>query len=379
MSFPERLSEITVAWLNEVLTKKYASPPGRVRSFDAEPIARQGVTSTIYLITLTYDREPHRGPDRLIAKFSSDNEAVREALAANRGYQREVGFYLAVGDDAGIPVPRCYAACYDAASNRCLLVLDYIDNTCERDVFSGTVADIELAVRHLAAFHARWWGKEGALTGFTRGMAPFLVELYAGKLTDSLNHIRTRYRDQVGPTLISLLELWLENTPLFARYFQRGPLTLCHGDFHRNQLLFPITDGDPFCVIDWQLVCIDSGPTDLAHIIVTGLLPDQRRQKEREIVEEYHRLLLAGGVRNHSRDDTWLQYRLGIVKLALFYLSAFAIGDVQPMAAWWDADATHAGTPFWDVLCTWPSRAMEEHGVLDLLAEIVRREGKQLS
>jgi len=374
MSFPTQLSDVTVDWLNEVFIKKGVLTTERIISFDAEPVARQGFTSMTHIITLSYDRTPEQAPNKIIGKFSLDNEAVKEHIRSIRGFQREVNFYTEFGEDAGIPIPRCYAAEYDPDNESCMLLLDYIDNTCQRDMFSGTVADIESAVEHLAAFHAKWWGKTHELKGIYHRRGSFLLELNIKKLTVSLDNIYKKYRDKVGQTAISLLELWLPNAHLLDNYILKGPLTLCHGDFHRDQLLFPISEGDPFCAIDWQFVSIDCGPADLARlIIIGGLFPDQRREKECELVEKYHALLLRHGVKDYSIEQTWEHYRLGIVEQALFYLCTFeekwAISDV---INFWAADERLKRLSFWDVICNWPSQALEEHGVLDLLADIVR-------
>jgi hypothetical protein len=85
----------------------------------------------------------------------------------------------------------------------------------------------------------------------------------------------------------------------------------------------------------------------------------------------YHSLLLEGGVTGWYIEQTWEQYRLGMVKLVLFYLCTFQMKDVGPIIEWWNADESHMGISFWDVLCRWPSQALEDHGVVDLLAGIV--------
>lgn len=374
MPFPARLSEVTVDWLNDVLVEKRILTTERVAAFTVEPVPLQGLTCSVHVLTLSYDRPSARAPQKLILKISTDNPAARQALAANRGYQREVSFYSNIGSDAGIPVPACYAARYNAEDDSCVLLLDYIDNTCQKDVFSGVPEDVDLAVEHLAALHAGWWGRERELEsrGIVYAQAPFLLDIYLEKLTAALGCLSGRYRTDAGPTLMSLLDLWLPNARLFADHFRKGPLTLCHGDFHRNQILFPVAGRNPFCVIDWQLVTIDSGATDLAHILVTGLFPDQRRARERELVEKYYALLLQHGVIDCSIDRIREQYALGVVKLALFYLTTFAMGDVQPIVDWWAADEKHKGVSFWDMLCGWPSRALEEHGALELLEGILR-------
>lgn len=373
MAYPRQISEVNIEWLHTVLTEKKVLTAQQITGFTHAPVPKQGMTSTAHIITLSYDPAPGCAPEKVLAKFSLDHPMVKEALGINRGFEREVAFYHHFGADPGIPVPRCYAAEYDPVDNSCMLLLEYMENTCERDVFSGSPADVELAVGHLAGLHAKWWDQPDALETVYPQQVSFLLDLYIKKLTTALSNMQNLYRDQVGPTLISLLELWLPNAHLLEKHFQQGPKTLCHGDCHRNQFLFPLTETDPFCVIDWQLACQDHGPTDLAQIIVTGLLPEQRREQEVQLVETYHSLLVRQGVTDYSLEQTWTHYKLGMVKLMLFYLCAFEIGDVTPILEYWKTSGLQ-GASFWEVTCNWPSQALEDNSVIALLQHIVETE-----
>ncbi len=372
MSHPSQIDEITVDWLNAVLSQRAVLSTERVVSFEVEPVTKQGLTSMAYILTLSYDQQPEAAPTKLIAKFSLDNQMVREALNGLRGYQREVTFYNNFGEDVGIPIPRCYAAEFNADDSSCMLLLEYRDHTCERDIFNWTVPELEMAIEHLAAFHAKWWGREAELKGVYSEQDPFLIDLYVDKLTRSLDEVHKQFRDQVGETLVAFLELWVPNARILAERFQQGPRTLCHSDFHWKQLLFPANPEGSFCVLDWQQVSIDYGPTDLARLIVSGLLPDQRREHERRLVEKYHALLVEHGVQNYSLEDTWQHYSIGIAELVRIYMCAFETGDLGPALAWWETQEMYKGLSFWDVSCHWPAEALEEHRVLERLAEILQ-------
>lgn len=228
MSFPTRIDDITVEWLNEVFTKKKVLTTDRIIGFNAELHANQGTTSKLYMITLSYDRTPAQGPCRIIAKFSSDDAEINNMVCTFRGFQREVSFYEDFGDDAGIPVPRCYASGYNADDNSCMLLLDYIDNTCERNVETATIGDIELAVENLAIFHAKWWGKAHKFKSVFFEHSPFLLDQRIREVTVALEKIHKQYSNDVGRVVISLLELWLRNVHLLTEYLGKGPLTLCH-------------------------------------------------------------------------------------------------------------------------------------------------------
>jgi aminoglycoside phosphotransferase (APT) family kinase protein len=360
---PTAIGEVDAGWLAERL---YAcGVRGRLRSVSATPVPRQGMTSLAHVLSLEWDGE---GPAQLLIKFSLDTPPIREAMAANRGFEREVAFYTRFADRAGIPVPHCYWANWDAASGRCAMLLEYVADARATDVFTGSVDEVEQVVALLGPFHARWWTHSTELAAMPPCRAPFMVDLIAAKLAPALDTIRDRYRAEVGDTLAALLELWLPNAQRLAERERARPQTLVHGDLHRGQVLFP--PAGPPRIIDWQLAGSDNGAVDLAHIVVAGLRPEQRRDVEAALVERYHAALAAHGV-DLAVAELRDAYREGIARLALFYMTAFAYGDVAPVLAWWEADESRKGHSFWDVTCGWMTQALEDNQVLDHLRRLV--------
>lgn len=55
--------------------------------------------------------------------------------------------------------------------------------------------------------------------------------------------------------------------------FHRGPLTICHRDFHLRNILFPAGDAGRLYVIDWSHPEIDSVCLDLARLVHTAPAP----------------------------------------------------------------------------------------------------------
>jgi hypothetical protein len=51
--------------------------------------------------------------------------------------------------------------------------------------------------------------------------------------------------------MLSILDRWGAHSSEITEYSRQRPQTLCHGSFHRGQILFPAAAGDPFRVIDW--------------------------------------------------------------------------------------------------------------------------------
>ncbi|CAM2011275.1 oxidoreductase family protein [Acanthopleuribacter pedis] len=359
--FPTDVEALTVAWLNGVLSDGSAA----VIDFQAEKLGEQGRTSVVYVLTLTYDRATAL-PTKVVAKFSAGEQYVKNAVQALNVFEREVLFYRHFGDQAGIPVPHCYAAEYSREENACVLLLELVVNARQPDLFHGTVAEVALAVEHLAPFHARWWGRREL-----PGDVPCdydRPELYVADVTKALNKIPEEHRDNVGRTVIEVLELWLQHHRQLAAYCRTLPLTLCHGSFHRQQLLFPTAENDPFRVIDWQSTGMDCGPIDLARLIVTGLLPDDRKKHEAPLVARYHALLCEHGVTDVSLAQVWEMYQLGIVRILVLHIHVFAHFSVKLMIEHWRKVAEERS--LWKILFQWPQQALLEHDVPALLRRL---------
>ena len=68
--------------------------------------------------------------------------------------------------------------------------------------------------------------------------------------------------------------------------------------------------GYPLAVVDWQTPGHGPGAADLSYFLGAGLLTDQRRAHERELVAYYHGELVRRGVADWSVDECWEAYRL---------------------------------------------------------------------
>ena len=370
MWFPKQVEELTLDWLNEALVEKGVLTSQRLVNFEFEP-AEHGGTAMVYNIRLTYEPEPPEAPKIVVAKFASPDERVRKAMSMYRGFEREVAFYSRFGDDAGIPIPRCFAAVYDPEDQSSVLLLERVEGTCTRELLDGSPADIEMAVDHLAVFHAKWWGKEDQLADDV--YSDYCDEFSQARIqnvSQASEKINAEFREFVCRPMLSILNRWSQHSGEITECFRRRPQTLCHGSFHRGQILFPIAAGDPFRVIDWQTVSINFGATDLARIIVCGLLPDQRREHERSLVERYHGILVEQGVTQYSLDELWDDYRLGIAATLLLHVQGMAVYDIQTMVGYWEKNGL-PDTSIWDVFYTWPGEAAEDHQVVEYLDRIV--------
>jgi thiamine kinase-like enzyme len=373
---PKQASDITLAWLETCLQRHRSALKAKLIDFSTRPTPKQGLTSTVHILELTFAQQTlakqntHPNPSHLIAKFSSNHPQAQEALAANRGFQREFDFYQHFSDQSGLSIPFCYWAEYDPVTNQAGLLLEYIQDTRVTSVYDGHSQDIQAVLDQLAPFHARWWNQSAKLAVLCQGQESFIVEPILAKLDLALTNIRQRYRSEIGETLIALLEQWIKKAHRLIAYEQQKPQTLCHGDLHRDQILFPSKDDGVIRIIDWQMASRDSGAYDLAYLPMTGLRPEQRKSCERSMVENYHAQLIANGVTDYSLETLWGSYRMSIARIAIYFLSALAAPDIAPILAWWESDEKRKGISFWEATYQGLSQAIDQHGVLEYLEKI---------
>jgi len=100
------------------------------------------------------------------------------------------------------------------------------------------------------------------------------------------------------------------------RWLRRNPPpepvkpAIVHGDYRLDNLLFdPAPGGVPITVVDWQTVAHGPALQDVAYFIGAGLLTDERRDVEEELVRGYHDGLIAHGVSAYGWDRCWRDYR----------------------------------------------------------------------
>jgi hypothetical protein len=232
--------------------------------------------------------------------------------------RREADFYRYARQrsDRALPVPMCSeTSCEDDGGGR--LVLEKL-----RDAKAVPVARhdaLVLAVDALACIHAAFWG------GTPPAWAGALPLAGSGVTDTGTLYARLERACWRTPRILSDEDALIVGdviasgvVPALARTTHR---TLTHADLHVGNVLFR-TRGAAIeaVVIDWQLYEAGIGPCDLAHLLVSGLEPPDRRAAEDVLVHRYHAGLVAAGVREYALDACIADYRLGLARQVLVLL-----------------------------------------------------------
>ena len=293
--------EITADWLASVLG-------GDVGSVTQQRIGdgHIGVNLRIEL------RDAAEGlPSSVVVKLPALDQTSLMTAAMLRHYEREVRFYTELAATVDIRVPHLYHGDWTSATNDFVLVLEDMAPARQGDQLTGcTVEQAEVAVRELAKLHGPRWddptledidwlerdrGAESAaqLTAMWGLFFPGFAATYRSYLSDDEFALAEQFGGLIGQ--------W--------RSGRDGPRTVVHADYRLDNMLFATPEGGPpVTVVDWQSPGHGAPVADLSYFCGAGLVPEARREHERDLVAAYADTLGAYDVRI---DDVWLweQYR----------------------------------------------------------------------
>jgi len=306
----------------------------RIASFSYASITTGvGMLSSIYRVTPTYIGE--KGPATFVVKLPSMTPQTREFTRVYKAGLRELWFYQKLASeekDGGNfrSVTVYYKDYQEATGNFILIMFDMGPYATFGDQITGVSEEqMTTAVLGLAEFHGRWaprvqGGDERAPMLITDvpiqtakmylplAIEPFL-QLFGQKFTDRQKEL-TRKLSRSMDGLCKRL------------YSERikPAMTVTHGDYRADNFLFhdpKRINGTPFegsklTVVDWQICVTAPGPFDLGYCIVQSCVPEIRRKIEKQLVKEYHSIVLKKA--NVTEEEypfelCWETYRFSIL------------------------------------------------------------------
>lgn len=278
-----------------------------------------GFLGALARLTLRYGGPAHGAPSSVIIKLPTPLPENR-ALANQFGfYEREGRFYEDIGRSIAVRAPHCLFNHVDVAADEFALILeDFGSRTMVSQIVGLEFERASEAVRAIARMHAQWWDTPAV---HALGWAPTALDpeiISAGETyRQAWPAFLATFGDDLPDGAVALGELIASTWESTARRtFETAPMTLCHGDFRADNLMFDdSTDGDDHVgVLDWQLTYRGGGIGDLAYMITQSMTPDMRRVHDRALVEIWYDALssaLGHAPDGYSIDDAWDGYRLG--------------------------------------------------------------------
>lgn len=302
---------ITPDWLTEVLRHSgAASGEAAVARFDHTRIGT-GKLGDIVRFELEWTGDPGDAPSSIVGKFASEDPTSRQAGLLTGIYLREIRFFQDLAPRVHMRIPRCHFADIDMGTGAFVLIMEDINPARQgNQVEACTTEQASLAMEQLALLHAGLWNAPDLddhewLTRRSENGGEALASLYRALVPSFL----TQYADRLSNRAVDAAERF---TPLVASWLcsDTGPLTLLHGDYRLENMLFGVGPGaPPLTTVDWQTVSVGAGPSDAAYFLGAGLRTEDRRVHERELLETYRSGLVTQGI-DLGAEDCWRSYRV---------------------------------------------------------------------
>jgi hypothetical protein len=311
--------EATAKWLTAALRREGILSTGHVARIHRTG-AFNSVTAHLTRLEITYSENAPAGvPAHILLK--TPHKGVGELVRARN--RREVEFYQKmIGGRAGLPVVRCYAA--EAGDTHSHLLLDDLSFTHGHPEWplAPTRAQAEAMIDALACVHSAWWGDRKLQEMIAPSLDDSELRPAIAKVCEMIDAFLSFLGDHLPPSRRETFAALIRSPDLLARLAIRaGParFTLCLGDAHPGNFLHPKTGvADSVRIIDWEFWNVGFGTDDLAGLMALNWYPSLRRELEREMLQRYHRALIAHGVAGYSWDDCWTDYRYSVIgKMAI--------------------------------------------------------------
>ena len=301
--------DMTAAWFTHALRHAGVLGDQSVTAVGSTPIGTGQVADTL-LFTLTYDDADAALPVSLVAKLAAEDADSRSAAVGSRLYEREVRFYQQLLARTAVRAPRHLYSDIDTVTGRFVLLLEDLSPASSVNQLAGfDVEHARRAMAEAAALHAPMWNDDALADvdwlNHTRATADMLAQ-NGPVLTEAFCE---RYRSDLDDRLLAQMRRINAYAPTFWTT-QHQPLTVVHGDFRPDNMLFDAKGGQlPVAVVDWQTTDRGNGLLDVAFLLGTALEPETRRAHERELVSQYFEALIAGGVGGYDWERCWTDYR----------------------------------------------------------------------
>jgi hypothetical protein len=283
---------------------------GRVKGFTREAVGT-GQMGRSVRFRLEWEGDATAAPASVVGKFPSDDPRSRATGTAQGAYEKEVRFYGELAQTVDIRTPHCFFADVAPATGDFVLLLEDLAPARQGDQLAGCGVDrAALAIAEAARLHAPRWGDPGLPgLGFLRTPDPDGASVLQAIYQSLFPGFAERYQSRRGADDLALFE---RLGPRLAPWVlaSGSPLTLVHGDFRLDNMLFGAEGGPTaLAVVDWQTVALGPGPSDVSYFLGAGMQPDERRRNEAALLRDYHDRLLSAGVSGYDWDRCHAEYR----------------------------------------------------------------------
>lgn len=315
MLIPDLPAGFNEGYLTDVLHYERLLPEtSRVSTVSRQQVGEgTGMMSEIARLLLTYEGDSGDLPTSYIAKYASQNETNRRIALQYNLYERETRYFSELDRLTSARTPEAFV-CERQGDRFLILMEDMIDYEVGSQVQGADLGKSELAIDELAKLHSAFWNQVEGLD-----WVPHISNSYHADNMQQLGVLGfdgaiAKFPHLIPQRLRAIREDFCAAVPNLQAFMDRPPLTLVHGDYRMENLLYGSKPKhDPVAVIDWQGPLLARGLNDVALFIGQSSKTSVRRGHERRLLKRYLHALEAGGVIGLNFETLWEDYRRTIL------------------------------------------------------------------
>ena len=301
-ALPDMPQGLTATWLSAVLGQD-------IQTVTLEQIGEgAGMMSEISRVHISYADPNHPGPKAIIAKYASQNPTNREVAMSFNLYERETRYFAELDEQTSAMSPATLLV--QIEGDRFVILMDDLHDYHVGDQRVGaTLAQTELAIDELAKLHGAFWQQVDHLD-WIPGIADSYHADNMRNFSDAgWEQMISVFGEFIPPDIAQMKQMYMQALPALQAAMHTPPITLIHGDFRMENLLYGTQDDHtPIVIIDWQGPLLGWGMVDVCLLLGQSTQTSVRRQHERELLQRYHQGLANLDVAYPG--DMWQDYRM---------------------------------------------------------------------
>ncbi|MGZ4970779.1 MAG: phosphotransferase [Methylobacter sp.] len=320
--------DLTVAWAQQIVDKHDANTV--VAKVDVLAV---DVGTTTRVSVAVEHNGPDTLPSRWFVKLPSLKWRARMITTLPRLLETEVRFYNELAEAVPLSKPVCLAAQSRFGRGSTLVLADIAEFAGVPSSVSDTLTleQATVVVEQLACSHARFWNhvhldpKYRWLAGPIR----FLEDALGTALAVPLMKRGLRLAGEHIPSALHAPAIqYARHRRAAMRFLSNASKTLVHHDCHPGNLFWN-NNRSMVGFLDWQLVRIGEGVSDVAYFLSTALNPAMRKLYEAELLVKYAQILAENGVTDVDNSSLVQRYRAHLVYAFEAMIVTLAVGGMM--------------------------------------------------